>query len=222
LLSLLEKMPNTPVDDALDAAFPVQWVEKNHDAAQTEMGRRVFWGRLSCGTLRLGQTLQVFPSGQTARVARLLDAVRETRHAIAGHSAGVILDREIDVSRGDWLLAGTGCPSWREIVATLAWMDDAPLQTGRVYWALHGRRWVKAKVTAIEHRLDIQTLAPTPAEQLLTNEVGRVRLQLQQAIPCLPYTRSRGLGAMVLVDTTSHQTSAAVLIEGSTSNGKPE
>ena len=222
LLSLLEKMPNTPVDDALDAAVPVQWVEKNHDAAQTEMGRRVFWGRLACGTLRLGQTLQVFPSGQTARVARLLDAVRETRHAIAVHSAGVILDREIDVSRGDWLLAGTGCPSWREIVATLAWMDDAPLQTGRVYWALHGRRWVKAKVTAIEHRLDIQTLAPTPAEQLLTNEVGRVRLQLQQAIPCLPYTRSRGLGAMVLVDTTSHQTSAAVLIEGSTSNGKPE
>ena len=87
---------------------------------------------------------------------------------------------------------------------------------------LNAVRLHKAKVTAIEHRIDIQSLVPTPAEQLLTNEVGRVRLQLQQAIPCLPYTRSRGLGAMVLVDTTSHQTSAAVLIEGSTSNGKPE
>ena len=76
-------------------------------------------------------------------------------------------------------------------------MDDTPLTPGRVYWALHGRRWVKARVIAIEHRLDIQTLQPLPADELKPNEIGRIRLQFQQDMAALPYTRSRGLGAMV-------------------------
>ncbi len=214
LLALLEALPNTPSDATLPMAFPVQWVEKNHDSAETQVGRRVFWGRLAAGTLRVGETLRVFPSGQTATVARLLDAVRRESPAIEGHSAGVVLDREVDVSRGDWLLADTvAIASRRDLRATVAWMDDTPLTTGRVYWALHGRRWVKARVAAIEHRLDIQTLQRQAAEVLHPNEIGRVHLQLQQDIPALAYAQSRGLGAMVLVDTASHRTSAAALID---------
>ena len=214
LLALLEALPNTPSDATLPMAFPVQWVEKNHDSAETQVGRRVFWGRLAAGTLRVGQKVRVFPSGQTATVARLLDAVRRESPAIEGHSAGVVLDREVDVSRGDWLLADTvAIASRRDLRATVAWMDDTPLTTGRVYWALHGRRWVKARVAAIEHRLDIQTLQRQAAEVLHPNEIGRVHLQLQQDIPALAYAQSRGLGAMVLVDTASHRTSAAALID---------
>ncbi|MDI9330560.1 MAG: GTP-binding protein [Alphaproteobacteria bacterium] len=212
LLALLEGLPNIPHDADLPLAFPVQWVEKNHDSAETRTSRRVFWGRLACGTLQVGQTVRVFPSGQTATVARLLDAVRRECMHIEGHSAGVVLDREVDVSRGDWLLAETGLQTRRDIQATVAWMDDSPLQAGRVYWALHGRRWVKARVMAIEHRLDIQTLEPVAAEALQPNEIGLVHLQLQQDIPLLPYAGSRGLGALVLVDTASHRTSAAALI----------
>lgn len=214
LLALLESLPNTPSDAALPMAFPVQWVEKNHDSAETQIGRRVFWGRLAAGTLRVGQTVRVFPSGQSATVARLMDAVRRESPTIEGHSAGVVLDREVDVSRGDWLLAdGDTLHARRDWTATVAWMDDTPLSSGRVYWVLHGRRWVKARVVAIDHRLDIQTLQAQAAEVLHPNEIGRVRLQLQQEIPALPYTQSRGLGAMVLVDTASHRTSGAALID---------
>jgi sulfate adenylyltransferase subunit 1 len=214
LLALLETLPNTPSDAALPMAFPVQWVEKNHDSAETKVGRRVFWGRLAAGTLSVGQTVRVFPSGQTATVARLMDAVRREVPAIDGHSAGVVLDREVDVSRGDWLLADANpIAGQREVSATVAWMDEVELTPGRVYWALHGRRWVKAKVLAIEHRLDIQTLQPLAAEALRPNEIGRIRLQLQQDIPVLPFAQSRGMGAMVLVDTASHRTSAAALID---------
>ena len=214
LLALLESLPNTPSDAGLPMAFPVQWVEKNHDSAETQVGRRVFWGRLAAGTLAVGQAVRVFPGGQTAMVARLMDAVRRETPAIEGHGAGVVLDREVDVSRGDWLLAdGADLKTAREWTATVAWMDDVPLSAGRVYWALHGRRWVKARVLAIEHRLDIQTLQPQSAEVLNPNEIGRVRLQFQQDLAALPYARSRGLGAMVLVDTASHRTSAAALID---------
>ncbi len=212
LLDLLETLPNTPGDAHLGMAFPVQWVEKNHDSAVTDTGRRVFWGRLAAGRLRPGQSVRVFPSGQTAIVARLLDAVRREVADIQGHSAGVVLDREVDVSRGDWLLTEDAATVSRNIEATVAWMDDTPLETGRVYWALHGRRWVKARVTAIAHRIDIQTLQAQPAQALQANEIGRVHLQLQQDIPALPYATSRGLGALVLVDTASHRTSAAALI----------
>ena len=214
LLALLEQLPNTPSDAHLPMAFPVQWVEKNHDSAQTQVGRRVFWGRLAAGTLSVGQSVRVFPSGQTASVARLLDAVRRECPSIGSDSAGVVLDREVDVSRGDCLLAQTDAiVPQREINATVAWMDDTPLSAGRVYWALHGRRWVKARVMAIESRLDIETLHPQPSEALHASEIGRVRLQLQQDIAALPYAQSRGLGAMVLVDTANHRTSAAALID---------
>jgi sulfate adenylyltransferase subunit 1 len=212
LLDLLETLPNTPDDAHLGMAFPVQWVEKNHASAVTETGRRVFWGRLAAGSLRLGQRVRVFPSGQTAVVARLMNAVRREVSDLQGHSAGVVLDREVDVSRGDWLLTEDAAPAARDIEATVAWMDDTPLQPGQVYWALHGRRWVKARVSDIGHRLDIRTLQAQPAQTLLANEIGRVRLHLQQDIPALPYATSRGLGALVLVDTASHRTSAAALI----------
>jgi sulfate adenylyltransferase subunit 1 len=118
----------------------------------------------------------------------------------------------VDVSRGDWLLATDTFEPTREISATVAWMDDEPLVAGRVYWALHGHRWIKAKVKRIVHRLDINTLAEEPATQLEPNAIGHIELALQEAVATLPYAQARILGSMVLVDTASHKTSGAVLI----------
>jgi sulfate adenylyltransferase subunit 1 len=145
-------------------------------------------------------------------VAQVLDHVREPSSVGARHSAGIILDREVDVSRGDWLLApGAFTPS-REIAATIAWLDDEPLVAGRVYWALHGHRWVKVKVKRIVHKLDVNTLAEQDANHLEPNGIGHVELALQEPLATLPYARSRTLGALVLVDTASHKTSGAVLV----------
>ena len=91
-------------------------------------------------------------------------------------------------------------------------MDDEPLVAGRVYWALHGHRWIKAKVKRIVHQLDINTLAEHDANQLGANAIGHVELTLQEAIATLPYSRSRVMGSLILVDTASHKTAGAVLL----------
>jgi sulfate adenylyltransferase subunit 1 len=140
-----------------------------------------------------------------------------------------VLDREVDVSRGDWILAApvaaavaeddfdtpaavSPYPGQKELSATVAWMDDEPLVAGRVYWALHGHRWVKAKVKRVVHKLDINTLAEQNSDHLDPNAIGHVELLLQEAIPAVAFTQSRVLGALILVDTASHKTSGAVLV----------
>jgi sulfate adenylyltransferase subunit 1 len=212
LLQLLEQL-DVAAPEAGDAfAFPVQWVEKFSSSADTSQGRRVFWGRVAAGNVQLGQTVQVMPSGQTATVAQVLNHARKPGSVAAGHSAGLVLDREVDVSRGDWLLALGTHEASREISATIAWLDDEPLVAGRAYWALHGHRWVKARVKRIVHKLDIHTLAESQTDHLEPNGIGHVELVLQEPIPVEPYERSRLLGSLVLVDTATHKTSGAVLV----------
>jgi sulfate adenylyltransferase subunit 1 len=229
LLSILERLPTTEHGSTAPLAFPVQWVEKQHDSSVTHQGRRVFWGRVAAGTVAPGTEVQVFPSGQKALVAQVLDHARVPKTVAAGRSAGIVLDREVDVSRGDWLLAApvaaavtdddfdtpaatSPYPAHKALNATVAWMDDEPLVAGRVYWALHGHRWVKAKVKQVVHKLNINTLAEEAATQLDPNAIGHVELLLQEALPAVPFTQSRELGALILVDTASHKTSGAVLV----------
>ena len=213
LLELLEHLPATAAETQEAFAFPVQWVEKtSSSSSNTAQGRRVFWGRVATGTVQPGQSVTVLPSGQTAVVAQVLDHTRQPKSILAGHSAGIVLDREVDVSRGDWLLAPDAFVPSRELAVTVAWMDDEPLVAGRVYWALHGHRWVKAKVKRIVHKLDVNTLAEEDASELPPNAIGHIELSLQEALATLPYLRSRVLGSLVLVDTASHKTSGAALI----------
>lgn len=212
LLDLLEGLPVTAQDEAVPFAFPVQWVEKFSSSSDTSQGRRVFWGRVASGHVEPGQQVTVMPSGQTATVAQVLGHTRQPKTVHAGHSAGIVLDRELDVSRGDWLLAPGAFTPVREITATVAWLDDEPLVPGRVYWALQGHRWVKAKVARIVDRVDIATLEAKPATQLEANAIGDVVLALQQPLAVLPFAQSRALGSLVLVDTATHKTAAAVLV----------
>jgi sulfate adenylyltransferase subunit 1 len=213
LLQILERLPSTLAEASVALSFPVQWVEKFHDSNVTHQGRRVFWGRVATGSLRQGQSVKVFPSGQTAKVAQVLSATRQEKPNITGQSAGLVLDREVDVSRGDWIVAAdSGLEGQLQIDATVAWMDDEPLVAGRLYWALHGHRWVKAKVQRIVHRMNIHTLAEEEATELPANAVGRVTLAFQEPLIAMPFKQSRVLGALILVDTASHKTSGAVLV----------
>ncbi len=213
LLSILEGLPVTPAETEVAFSFPVQWVEKFHDSNVTTQGRRVFWGRVATGSVATGDTVKVFPSGQTAVVSQVLSATREPQNKAAGHSAGIVLDREVDVSRGDWLLSVEHTPeAQRQLNTTIAWMDDEPLVAGRVYWTLHGHRWVKAKVQRVVNRLNVNTLAVEEATELPPNSMGHVTLALQEPLVTLPFAKSRILGALILVDTASHKTSGAVLV----------
>jgi sulfate adenylyltransferase subunit 1 len=230
LLALLETLPVTAAETDVPFSFPVQWVEKFHNSADTSQGRRVFWGRVATGTVQVGDTISIHPSGQTAVVAQVVNHARVPGSIAAGHGAGITLDREVDVSRGDWLLAqvtpaadpddefaDTPKPrafteATREIKATVAWMDDEPLVAGRVYLALHGHRWIKAKVKRIVRSLDINTLQEHDATEIAPNAIGHIELALQEAITAVPYTQSRVLGSLILVDTASHKTSGALLL----------
>ncbi len=121
LLQILETLPSTPAEADVAMSFPVQWVEKFHDSNVTHQGRRVLWGRVATGTLSVGQSIKVFPSGQLATVAQVLTATRQDTSNLTGQSAGLVLDREVDVSRGDWLVAAdSGIDGKQQIEATIA------------------------------------------------------------------------------------------------------
>ena len=94
----------------------------------------------------------------------------------------------------------------------MAWLDDEPLVVGRVYWLLHGHRWVKAKIKQVSYRLNIHNLAKEAATQLEPNAIGHVELALQEPLAILPFAQSRSLGCCILVDTASHKTAGAVLL----------
>lgn len=130
-----------------------------------------------------------------------------------GKSVGLILDHEVDVSRGDWLLAINAQAGQKEAKATLAWLDDEPLVVGRAYWLKHGHRWIKTKVASIRHRLNIHTLEKEPVENLEKNSIGEVSLVLQQPIPVLAYNDAKDVGAAILVDTATNRTAGAVLFK---------
>ncbi len=210
LLALLESLPAAGEPVGTPARLPVQYVAR--EGGGTGEQPRVLWGRVAEGTLAVSDEVQVFPSGERARVVALRRAGSDLPCAEAGRSAGVVLDRQLDVSRGDWLVVGGAAPVQR-FGATLTWLDTEAAAPGRRYWVRHAHRWVQARITRIEHRLDIHTLAPQQAQALGVNDIGRVVLELQQPLPLQPYAASRVGGALIVVDPASHRTSGALLVE---------
>jgi sulfate adenylyltransferase subunit 1 len=170
------------------------------------------WGRIAHGSVKAGDAVQIFPSGETAIVAAVRHAGSEVDGCEAGQSAGIVLDRQVDVSRGDWIFTPGSASTAQSFDATLAWLDTEPAVIGRKYWVRHGNRWVQARITAIEHRLDIHSLDQVEAHQLGVNEIGHVQIQTQQALPVEAYRNNRVGGALIVVDPTTNRTSGALLV----------
>jgi sulfate adenylyltransferase subunit 1 len=162
--------------------------------------------------VQAGDTVQIFPSGETAVVAAVRHAGSDVDSCTAGQSAGIVLDRQVDVSRGDWIFTPGSATTKQEFKATLAWLDTEPAVVGRKYWVRHGNRWVQARITSIDHRLDIHTLDEVEAHELAVNEIGRVQVQTQQALPVEAYADNRVGGSLIVVDPTTNRTSGALLV----------
>ena len=210
LLQLLEQLPTTAELNTGAFSLPVQYVARQ--GSGTGEQPRVLWGRINQGALRVGDALQVFPSGERAVVAALRRAGEVVSEASAGQSAGVVLDRQLDVSRGDWLATPDTLQPVRRFTATLAWLDTEAATPGRKYLVRHGNRWVQARLLRIVDRLDIHTLQPQAADKLAVNEIGDVEFELQQPLPLAPYASNRIGGALIVVDAASHRTSGALLV----------
>ena len=210
LLELLERLPTVQERTVGDLLIPVQYVAR--DGEGTGERPRTLWGRIAHGSVREGDEVQVFPSRQTARVAEVRVAGARVDFAQAGQSAGIALDRQLDVSRGDWVATPGTVHETDRFSATLAWLDTEPAVIGRKYSVRHGNRWVQARIVSIESRLDIHTLETLDAHDLKVNDVGHVIVQTQQPLPIEAFDTNRVGGSLIVVDPTSNRTSGALLV----------
>jgi sulfate adenylyltransferase subunit 1 len=210
LLEVLEQLPTAQERADAPFALPVQYVARDGDGVGHQA--RTLWGRIARGSVRAGDEVQLLPGGQSARVHEVRRAGTSVPSVSAGESAGVVLDRQLDVSRGDWIVAPGTLRESTRFEATLAWLDTEAAQLGRRYLVRHGNRWVQARISAIQHRLDIHTLQPTDAHELAVNDIGEVTIELQQPLPLEPYADNRVGGALIVVDPASHRTSGALLV----------
>jgi sulfate adenylyltransferase subunit 1 (EFTu-like GTPase family) len=133
--------------------------------------------------------------------------------AAAPRSVALSLEDELDVGRGDLLARPAEAPEpVRELEATLCWFGDEPTRRGARYLVKHTTRSVPARLEAIEHRLDVTTLADEPADELALNEIGRVRLRLGAPLVPDPYEQVRATGAFIVVDEATNDTVGAGMI----------
>ncbi len=209
--------------DQLDPLrFAVQLVQKG--APRAGSGARAYLGRISAGELRVGQRVRLLPSEATAVVSAIETFDGDLRAANSGQSVSVRLDREVDVSRGDWLVdadAASQPQLARQLRADLAWLDNEPLAPQRRLWLRHGTRFVLARVRSVDALLDLDKVAwhspilgDGPPTALGPNGIGRVVIEVQHPLPFDAFDRLRAGGAVVLVDATTNHTVAAGMLRG--------
>jgi sulfate adenylyltransferase large subunit len=205
LLAHLETVPLDRVE--APARLPVQYVIRAE--------RRLYAGQVAAGALRVGDEVAVLPSGATSRVAAIEGPAGPLDEAPAPLSVAVALEDELDVSRGDLIApVGAAPAAARELAATLCWLGDAPARPGGRYLLKHAARTVRAKLDAIDHRLDLDALDRAPAGELGLNDLARVQLRLGEPLAADAYADSRATGAFILIDEATNDTVAAGMVEG--------
>ena len=127
-----------------------------------------------------------------------------------------MLDRQLDVSRGDWIATPGRVAPTQRFRATLAWLDTEPAVVGRKYWLRHGNRWVQARIAAIDSRLDIRTLDAHDAHEL-ARQRDRPTSSSRRSSRCRSrrFATNRVAGALIVVDPATHRTSGALLVRDS-------
>jgi sulfate adenylyltransferase large subunit len=207
LLELLESLPSALETRAAPFRFPVQRV------LRPDHTFRGFAGQVASGTVRAGDKITVLPSGRNAQIARIVTFDGDLSEAIAPQSVTLVLDRELDVSRGD-LIVSTQAQATvaKRLQAALVWMDARPLQRNRRYLLKHTSQTVPAFVSSLEHRTNIGTLAHEAAETLEMNGIGVVNIDLLRPIALDLYGENRSTGAFILIDAETNSTVAAGMI----------
>jgi sulfate adenylyltransferase subunit 1 len=215
LLAILETLP---ARDARTGAlrFPVQWVARQ-DGSQAD-DFRGYMGRIESGEIAQGQVLTVLPANRRATVAEIIAPVpggtAAVARAVAGQCVTVRLAEDVDVSRGDTLVAEQDAPvPARKLEADLCWFDEEPLSQQRKYLLKQTANTVFARVTAVREVLDVHTLLQAVDRLDMTmNDIGAVSLTLQKPLVCDTYDQDAATGAFVLIDEATHHTVAAGMI----------
>jgi bifunctional enzyme CysN/CysC len=187
--------------------FPVQWVNRpNGDF-------RGFSGTVVSGSIAPGETVLVAGSGRSARLKEIVTFEGTLDRAQEGEAVTLTFETDIDIARGD-LLANPGKPPEfvDQFAAHVIWMSDHPLVPGRSYLLKIGPRTVPATVTALKHRIDVDTLAHLADKTLGLNEIGFCNLSTAVPVAFDPYAVCRETGAFILIDRFTNETAGAGMI----------
>ncbi|MCX7628291.1 MAG: sulfate adenylyltransferase subunit CysN [Methylophilaceae bacterium] len=213
--TLLEKLETAPVlvqINAEDFRFPVQLVSRPQTEELHDF--RGYMGRIESGSVKVGDAITVLPSGLTSRIKRIITWDGELEEAFAPMSVTLTLEDERDISRGDMIVHTDNPPRVeKELRAMLCWMHETPMVPGKKYLIKHTTTTVKAMVTALEYRVDINTLEHIPAPpELKMNEIGLVNLKLLKPIACDAYEKNRATGGFIVIDDFTNMTVGAGMI----------
>ncbi len=216
LLTLLETIPSSVASVGAPFRLAVQRVTRPN------LDFRGFAGQISAGEVRPGDRVTALPSGQTSRVKRIVTFDGDMEMAGAPLSVTLTLEHEIDVSRGDLLVAATApAVVTRVFTASLVWMDSTPLEVGRRYLLKHTSRTVQASVTRLVHTVDLADLNKPQAQAgLAMNGIGLVEVEVLLPIAADPYAENRTTGSFVLIDAATNATVAAGMIRRTRVDGQ--
>ncbi|WP_295708411.1 sulfate adenylyltransferase subunit CysN [uncultured Brevundimonas sp.] len=207
LLPLLESLDVDQASTGSPFRMPVQWVNRPHQDF------RGFSGWIASGLVTPGDRVRVLPGGRESTVSRIVTADGDLPEAESGQSVTLVLDDEIDVSRGDVLAAAEAPPETADqFAATVVWMDGDAMLPGRPYLMKIGARTLGATVTELKHRVDVNSLQEQAAKRLEMNDIGVCNLSLIAPVAFEPYERNRDLGGFILIDRMSNRTVGAGLL----------
>ncbi|WP_104202144.1 sulfate adenylyltransferase subunit CysN [Billgrantia saliphila] len=216
LLELLETVEVTRDRNLVDLRFPVQYVNRPN------LDFRGYAGTLEAGVLRPGLVVKALPSGKTSRVERVVTYDGDLEAAWPGQAVTVTLEDEIDISRGDWIVAEDAEVALANAFdADIVWMHEQPLLPGRQYDIRLAGRSVAGQVSAIQHQVDVNTLERHAAERLELNAIARCRVELTAEVPLDPYEQSPGTGSFIIIDRLSNVTVGAGMIRAAAEAGQP-
>ena len=213
LLNHLEEVYVAGDRNLVDVRFPVQYVirPQTHEHAD----HRSYAGTVAGGVMRTGDEVVVLPAGKTSRITAIAGPSGPVDEAFASMAVSISLADDIDISRGDMIARPNNQPDvTQEFDATVCWMaDGAALEPGRDYIIKHTTRTTRARVSALDYRLDVNTLhRDKSATALKLNELGRVTLRTQVPLLLDEYSRNPATGSFILIDPDNNGTVAAGMV----------
>jgi bifunctional enzyme CysN/CysC len=207
LLAHLEQVDTA--EDLVAAPFrmAVQWVNRPN------LDFRGFSGTVASGFVRPGERVVVAGSGVAAGVKRIVTADGDRDEAMAGDAVTLVLDAEIDASRGDVFAAPADLPEVGEqFAADIVWMSDVPMLPGRGYLFRVGTKMVQGTISKLKYQTDVNSFEHIASEGLKLNEIGTANISLSAPVAFDPYDVNKRIGAFIIIDRVSHATLAAGMI----------
>jgi bifunctional enzyme CysN/CysC len=210
--TLLHHLENVNVGGSrnlVDFRFPVQYV------IRPNQNFRGFAGQIASGRIAPGEEVVVFPSGLGSRVKSVVTFEGEQAEAVAGDSVILTLADEIDVSRGDMIVRTHNLPQKsNQVDAVICWMSETPMNPQGTYWLQHTTRLVKAFISELNYKIDVDTMHRERSQSLLLNEIGRLQITTTHPLFFDRYEINRNTGSFILIDPYTNTTVAAGMIRG--------